>query len=199
MERMVYELRGLPCIGLEEVTPDRKSIIASRSFGHPVTSRAELGEAVRVFCSRAAVKARRQELAAVALGVFIETNRFKPELPQYDDFRSMRLAVARADTGRLIAAATRLLERMYRPGFTYKKADVVFLELVPAGAVQASLFERPDDDKSKARRAALDAINAKYGRGTLGYGFTGEQQRWKLRTDHISPRYATDWDGLLRV
>jgi DNA polymerase V len=32
-ERQVYELRGIPCIALEDLTPDRKSIIASRSFG----------------------------------------------------------------------------------------------------------------------------------------------------------------------
>src|ERR1700761_9060220 len=36
LERMVYELRGTPCVGLEQVTPDRKSIMASRSFGRPV-------------------------------------------------------------------------------------------------------------------------------------------------------------------
>ena len=199
MERVVYELRGMPCIGLEEVTPDRKSIVSSRSFGRPVTQPAELAEAVRVYTSRAAYKARRQGLAVAAIGVFVETNRFKPELPQYNATRSMRLSVATADTGRLIKAALRLLAMIYRPGFTYKKAGVMFLDLVPAGQVQAALFERPDDARSQARMAALDAINARYGRGTLGYGFTGEKQGWKLRTDHISPRYTTDWAGLLRV
>jgi len=33
MARMVHELRGTPCIGLEDVTPDCKSVMASRSFG----------------------------------------------------------------------------------------------------------------------------------------------------------------------
>ena len=42
MERLVHELRGTPCIDFEEVTPDRKTIIASRSFGRAVTSRDEL-------------------------------------------------------------------------------------------------------------------------------------------------------------
>ncbi len=199
MERMIHELRGLPCIGLEEVTPDRKSIIASRSFGQAVTGFDELAESVRVFTSRAAVKMRRQDLACVALAVFVETNRFKPELPQHDASRSLRLAVASADTGRLIAAATRLLAMIYRPGFAYKKAGVVFLELVPADQVQGSLLSKPDDARSQARMQALDAINARYGRGTLGYGFSGERQRWKLRSDHSSPRYTTDWAGLLQV
>jgi len=33
MARMVHESRGTPCIGLEDVTPDCKSVMASRSFG----------------------------------------------------------------------------------------------------------------------------------------------------------------------
>jgi len=33
LEHMVLELRGLACIDLEEVSPDRKSLIASQSFG----------------------------------------------------------------------------------------------------------------------------------------------------------------------
>jgi len=36
LKRMVLELRGVACIGLEEVTPDRKSLVASRSFGQAV-------------------------------------------------------------------------------------------------------------------------------------------------------------------
>jgi hypothetical protein len=39
LERMVLELRGVACLGLEEVTPDRKSLVASRSFGRPVETR----------------------------------------------------------------------------------------------------------------------------------------------------------------
>ena len=49
LERLVLELRGMPCIALEEVTPDRKSIMASRSFGRTVETRQELEEAVATF------------------------------------------------------------------------------------------------------------------------------------------------------
>ena len=63
LERMVLELRGVACIALEEVTPDRKSLIASRSFGQPVETRRGLEEAVSVYTARAAEKMRRQNLA----------------------------------------------------------------------------------------------------------------------------------------
>ncbi len=83
LERMVLELRGVACLGLEEVTPDRKSLIASRSFGRAVETRRELEEAVAVYTARAAEKMRRQNLATASLAVFIQTNRFKPADPQY--------------------------------------------------------------------------------------------------------------------
>ena len=47
--------------------------------------------------------------------------------------------------------------------------------------------------------AALDALNARYGRGTIAFGTAGERQRWALRREFISPRYTTVWDDLLRV
>ncbi len=38
MERIVAELNGEACIGLDEITPPRQQIICSRSFGVPVSS-----------------------------------------------------------------------------------------------------------------------------------------------------------------
>jgi DNA polymerase V len=58
--RLALELRGVPCLGLEHEIPDRKSIMASRSFGRPVTALAELREAVACYTARAAEKLRRR-------------------------------------------------------------------------------------------------------------------------------------------
>jgi DNA polymerase V len=100
-ERMVYELRGLPCIALEEVTPDRKSIVASRSFGRPVTTIEDMQEAVATYTARAAEKMRRQRLATARLSVFVETNTFRPDDPQHCASRGIELPVATGDTGKL--------------------------------------------------------------------------------------------------
>ena len=83
LERLVLELRGVPCISLEEAPPDRKSIMASRSFGRTVETREELEEAVATYTSRAAEKLRGQGLAANRIVVFAHTNRFRPDDPQY--------------------------------------------------------------------------------------------------------------------
>jgi DNA polymerase V len=199
LERMVLELRGVACIALEEVTPDRKSLVASRSFGRPVETRRGLEEAVSVYTARAAEKMRRQNLATASLAVWIETNGFKPEERQYSASKSVRLSVATADTGKLIEAATAALSIIFKQGYRYKKAGVTFLELVPAGRVQSGLFDQPDDARSISRMYAVDELNARFGRGTIGFGTAGERRVWHLRREFISPRYTTDWNELLQV
>ena len=199
MERLGLELRGVPCIGLEEVSPDRKSLIASRSFGRPVTTKHELMESVAVYTARAAEKMRRQNLATASLAVFVETNRFKPNDPQYAASRAIRLAVATADTGRLVRAAHAALDLLWKPGFLYKKAGVTFLDLVPAGRIQGALFDRPDDARSQARMRALDGLNARFGRGTVTIGTAGQRHGWQLRAQQKSQRYSTCWSELLQV
>jgi DNA polymerase V len=199
MERMVHELRGLPCLDLEEETPDRKSIMASRSFGRPVATLREMQEAVATYVARAAEKMRRQELATASLVVFIQTNRHKPELPQYYAAHPVQLSVASADTSRLTKAAMHGLSCIWRDGYRYAKAGVVFPALVKAEGVQGSLFKLPDSAASQRLMATLDGLNRRYGRGTVALGSATSQQRWGLRSEHRSARYTTQFDELLRV
>jgi DNA polymerase V len=199
VERLVQELRGVPCISLEEAPPDRKSITASRSFGRTVETRAELEEAVGTYASRAAEKLRGQGLAVNRIMVFAHTNPFKPEEPQYTAQRLITLPVATADTGKLIAAARRGLGAIWRQGYRYKKAGIMLLDLVPAATVQGALFDRPDTLRSQARMRAIDHLNRRYGRDTVSFATAGRRRGWKLRSAFLSQRYTTNWDELLRV
>src|SRR3546814_13010663 len=99
LERTVYELRGVSCLDLEEVTPDRKSIMASRSFGQPVYTRREMEEAVGSYTARAAEKMRRQKPVTAQIVVLIHTNRFRPQDAPYHAPQAISLPVATADTG----------------------------------------------------------------------------------------------------
>lgn len=198
-ERIVRELRGESCIDIEEVAPNRKSLIASRSFGRPVETLTEMQEAVAAYASRAAEKMRRQNLATANLIVFVETNPFRKQDRQYRASRSAQLPIATADTGRLVAAALGALVAIWREGYKYKKAGVMLLDLAPANALQGSLFATPDSTASQARMRALDVINRRYGRGTLIIGAAGVKSAWRLRRAHVSKNYTTSWSELLTV
>lgn len=142
LERTVRELQGIPCIALEEAPPDRKTVMASRSFGKLVTAKHEMQEAVASYAARAAEKMRRQNLAAGRLMVFVQINPFRPQDPQYAREQTVQLPVAGADTGIITSAAQRGLNVIWRDGFHYKKAGVMLLVLVRADRVQGR-FVRP--------------------------------------------------------
>jgi DNA polymerase V len=198
MQRMILELRGVPCIDLEEVRPDRQSVMASRSFGRPVTSFQDMREAVSTYAARAAEKIRRQRLAAAQVSVFIQTNPFK-DGAQYYATRAVRLPVASADTSKLLRAAHAALTAIWKDGYQYKKAGVMLLDLAPARSVQGDLWDAPDAPSRQHLMRALDTINMEYGRDTLVYASAGRRRAWGLKSEFKSPRYTTSWDELLRV
>ncbi|MFO7905576.1 MAG: DNA polymerase V subunit UmuC, partial [Pirellulaceae bacterium] len=122
-ERTALELRGLPCLGMEEVPPPTKSIVRSRSFGRPVRRREALEEAVAAHATRAAEKLRHQRQVAGAMGVFVATSRFRAA--PYANAATVPLDPLTDDTGRLIRAALAAVRPIFRPGLAYQKAGVM--------------------------------------------------------------------------
>ena len=197
--RLVLELRGMPCLGLEQEVQDRKSIMASRSFGRPVTTLAEMREAVASYTARAAEKLRLQHLATADLMVFIQTNRFKPDDAQHCASRAVHLPVATSDTGKLIGAARAGLGSIWRNGYRYKKAGVILLDLHRAAAVQEGLFDKADNPRRIALMQTIDRLNLRFGRDTVTFAAAGIRRPWQMSRRFLSSRYTTAWDELLRV
>lgn len=200
MERTCNELRGISCLELEDIAPAKQQIMSSRSFGAGVETIAELGEAVASYVSTAAEKLRRQGSVAAAIHVFVQTNRFKENEPQYNAGLVVPLAEASDDTLQLTTAALQGLRAIFKPGYKYKKAGIMLTLLSEKAERQATLF---DDVRARSRStglmAAMDAINQQFGRNTLRSGVSGTAQRWAMRSDNRSPRYTTRWDELPEV
>jgi DNA polymerase V len=197
--RIVWELRGISCLPLALCPPLKQSVMVSRSFGKPITIRAEMRQAVATYTSRAAEKLRRAHLAAGRVTVFLMTNRFQAEEPQYQNEISMSLPVATNDTAELFAYALRGLEQIFRPGFRYKKAGVMLTGLVPAHQIQTNLFDTKDRERSATLMAVVDYINTHMGAGTIQYAVVGRTPRWRMRSARRSPRYTTRWEELVVV
>jgi DNA polymerase V len=172
--------------------------MVSRAFGRPITTLAEMREAVATYMTRAAEKLRRHHVAARVVTVFLTTHRFRDE-PQYTKSATMPLPVATQDTGELITYALEGIEQLFREGYRYTKAGVHVTELVPAHQIQGHLFDRHDRERSRRLMAAIDAINTQWGRGTVRYAAVGLQPRWRMRCVRRSPRYTTQWEELAVV
>ncbi len=188
--RTVFELRGIACIPLELAPPARQSCCCSRSFGNAVTTVGGLREAVASHVATAAEKIRRAGLAAGSVNVFISTNHFKPEDPQYSNAITLTVDVATHNGLALGRVARRAVDMIYRDGFAYKKAGVLLLDLQPAAGVIGTLFDDPDP-RGDAVMGAIDTINNRYGRSTIRLAAEGFGQPWQMRRTKLSPRYTT--------
>lgn len=197
MERTCQEIRGLSCLALEEVTPPRKEIVSSKSFGTMAISLLELQEAVSTYIARAAEKLRAQGSVCGAVHVFIQTNFFREKDAQYSNSVTVPLVALSDDNRALAAAALHGLDAIYRDGYQYKKAGVMLLDIQPNTISQGSLFDAQScRDKSVRVMAALDAVNGRYGRDTLQLGSAGRVHRWAMRSERKTPCYTTRWDEL---
>jgi DNA polymerase V len=199
LAKTVLELNGIPCLALEEAPPPRQQIIASRSFGQPVTTFQMLSEAVASHTARAAAKLRKEGLQAGLIQVFAGTNPFKPEAPQYHPGATVPLSWPTADTTRLLKAGRVGLRHLFREGYDYKRAGVVLLDLAPVGAVTGDLFAAASaatPERWERLLRVLDGINARWGRGTMRFLAEGLAQPWQMKRQRMSPRYTTCWAEL---
>jgi DNA polymerase V len=199
MERTVAELNGESCLDLEHIVRRKAQILASRSFGRRVTALGELREAVASYVIRAAERLRAQQSTCTQVTVFMHTNVFRNDIPQYNPATLIPLSVATDDTRRLIAAAMFGLERIYRPGYRYKKAGIMLTGLQPAAAIQEDLFSGYGRPRATRLMAALDTINKTYGMNTATFAGAGIKQSWRMQTAQKSPRYTTSWRELAIV
>jgi DNA polymerase V len=92
--RTVWELGGITCIALEQVSSPNKGMCCAKSFGRPIETLDELKEAVAAYAARLREKLRRQKLAASNMDIFIHTNRFRQDQPQYSNHYTLRLPLS---------------------------------------------------------------------------------------------------------
>ncbi len=197
--RMLQELKGNPCYLLEESLPAKKGITVSRSFKEGIETREELDEAIAAYASRGGEKLRQGKQTAGVIIVFIMTNRFKDDF--YINYETVRLPAPTNDTAELIRYAKKGLRGIFKTGYRYKKAGILFEELRSENRCQRSLFEKRDRVRNRCLMETLDQINRRMGAGTLQHAAVGLQsdQRWKTVFRMRSPAYTTRWEELPEV
>ena len=204
--KTVHELRGIESVAFEEVYPAKKSIISSKSFGSPISSRSEMNEAVANFTTRAAEKLREEHEIATHIGVAITTNYHNKHDKQYYESRSIRLLQPTSHTPDLIAATIGILDRIYKDGYRYKKATVFLFGLYDEDIEQRGFFENTlswglakESSKKRKLMKVVDSLNTDLGSGTVHFAREGVNKRWHQRRKKVSPHYTTKWKELPHV
>ena len=193
--RTVMELRGIPCYPLGDGPAPKQTIVCSRTFGKPMAHFKEVREAVAAYTTVAAEKLRKQHALTGMLYVFLMTNPFQPDRPQYANTAVRTFPVPTAYTPDLIRAATDSLTEIFKTAYHYKRVGVMLAGIVPDSPIQTDLFA-----ENPARHAglmqAVDRINRLWGRDTLLFAAAGIARPWKMSQVRLSRRYTTRWEEL---
>jgi len=197
-ERTWLELRGTPCIEIERPA-SKKSICTSRSFGEKLTELSAVSEAVANFAASCAEKLRKQHSYAGVIMVFLHTNPFATNQPQYSNQVVIPLQVPTSDTTELINQALRGLKSIFREGYRFKKAGVIVSEIVPERPVQGDLFDNRNREKFNKVMSVMDELNASYGRQKVKIAAQGFDRKWKLKNEKLSPCYTTNLSDIIVV
>jgi len=197
--RMIKELKGVSCYSLEHRPPRKKNICTSRSFGMEVKDLFELEEAVASYSAICAMKLRKENSLATSLLVFIKTNPFKDLNHQHNVCQKAVFDIPTNDSMDIAKQSLKLLKRMYKQGFSYKKAGVIVGDIVPDNNRQLSLFDQRNIFKKQRVMKALDQINTRMGRNKVRLAIQGFDRKWRLKQEKLSPCYTTRFSDMLNV
>ena len=204
------ELNGIDCIPNEEMAK-KKSICTSRSFNGMITDLETLKTHVANYAARCAEKLRKQETNATIVGVFLHTNLFREDLPQYWNYEEKRLTVGTNSTIDIVKAASEVLQDIYRQGYHYKKAGVIVMGIGPNSPQQLDLFDYNAEQFEKMKRldAVMDRINRVNGTETIVLGsqqYTKKNGEGKaevfanaIKHDFKSKNPTTRWSDIIQL
>ena len=208
IERTWRELNGEDCVPNEEMAK-KKSICTSRSFNGMITDLDGLRTHVSNYAARCAEKLRQQGTVASIVGVFLNTNAFREDLPQYWNFQELRLVTPSSSTITIVKAANEVLQKLYRQGYHYKKAGVIVMGIGPNSPIQQDLFDINAEQFEKMKRldAVIDRINKVNGTETIVLGsqqYTQKDGKGKanvfanaIKHDFKSKNPTTRWSDII--
>lgn len=213
------ELLGRSAIGIEKHDGKRQTITTSRSFGEQTGDKEQIRAAVSNFAASCAEKLREQHSAAGFATVYITTNYFRTDLPQYNNTEMVEFPEATNSTVEIVSECLAALDRIFREGYIYKKAGVMLSGIIPEDHVQQSLFTENrysggvygDYRKMREINSLLDGVNRKFGRNKLHFAIQGKsavynrksdserEDGWEMKRGYLSPNYTTCLGDIIKV
>lgn len=199
IEKTARELAGTPCLELGEADPPKQEICCSRMFSKRLTTIEPIKEAVATYTQRAAEKLRAQNSLCKKIRVSIRTAMFNPEEAKYANGALVELPYPTNDVRLMTKAATEAVNRLFRSGFKYSKAEVLLMDLRQPGEFTDDLFAQSQPVEAEKVMSVLDEINGRWDRGTLRTASVPAAPGWAMRRDLMSQSFTTKLDQLWKV
>ena len=164
-----------------------------------VTNINELISSISMYTTRCAEKLRKQNSYANFITLFIYSNKFRIDLPQYYATKTIKFYIPTCDTGEILSYVIPALKKMYKKGYHYKKAGVILGGITSNDSIQQDLFKPFNKANRIALLNSIDIINKKMGRDLVRYAVQGYKKSYILKQKKLSKSYTTKWKELLNV
>lgn len=198
LARTALELRGIHCFGVNVPEP-KKSIVSSKSFGTLQTGKRPIFAALSSYCERATEKLRSQKSLVGYIQVFLYSNSFRKDLPQYSNSIGFKLINPTSDVRKIVKCARYCLNAIFKEGYQYKKVGIMLSDLTIKEQLQFDLFSTQKDrelELSEQLMAVKDSINHRYGKRALMMASNANCYSWQARSHYASLSYTTRWEDL---
>jgi DNA polymerase V len=168
--KTVQELNGIRAIDKIKEAP-RQVVMVSRSFQKPVYEIDDIITALSEYTQEAVKRMRVEKLLCKYVSVYLMTNAYA-QGEQYFNQLTAELPYYSAYLPEIQAAANELLKRIFRPNYKYRKVMIGLTGLGFDDNPQLDLFNTVYNRGKELEplMKAFDAINDKYGRGTIKLG-----------------------------
>lgn len=151
LDRTVRELRGEPCLELEEFATVKQEIVCSQSFEERVTEYEQMRQAICSYAARGAKKLRGEHQYCRYISAFVNTSPFAVNERYYGNSASVKLLTPIQDCRDIINAVVRCLDAIWKDGRRYQKAGIMLGDFFSQGVAQINLFDEsaPREDSAQ--------------------------------------------------
>mgnify|MGYP003671313017 CR=1 FL=1 len=195
--RLKHELEGKPTLDLETVA-NKKMIATTRSFERMITKYEDVKERTSTFAISCAEKLRKQQSHCNAVMLFLHTNGFRKDLPQYGRNIVLKTPYPTNSSIDLVRLVNQGLEAIFKDGFHYKKAGVIVMDLTPINQKQLTLFNS-ENVKHLPIMNIVDRLNKSYGNNKVKFASQSLGRQWKMKQERLSPRYSTNINEIISI
>ena len=195
--KLKKDLEGIPTLVLD-THRTKRSIATTRSFEYTFSDLENITERISTFASSCAEKLRKQGSSCHMIFVLLSSDRHKKDVPRHRASKSIVLPYPTDSSLVISTAAVNAARSIFKSGVHYKRAGVIVTGLVPTDNHQLDLFYH-ENPKHKPLMSVLDNLNTKFGDYKIKLGNQDLKRTWKMRQEHLSPRYTTNINEILTV
>ncbi len=184
--RTQQELMGIDSVTINSVDINHKTIMNSRTFGHVISKKREISDAIIYFAQACATQLRQENSTAQSVMVYVRGDHFRQDLPFYHNSCTIRMPRPTASAMEIAKHALTAFNSIFREGFQYRKAGVMVNEIKSASVHQLDIFNGQDDVKHSRLMNAIDEINKRYGTKKIMLAPTITKGEWAPHQNHLS-------------